>query len=88
MFGTGIALYIGIRKKERKKMEKSTSVNSFIRSLPPVYTHDNIVHMKNGKAYRVYRCGSLGAVYRYMRSQGFDTNDIVRVDLVPAKNRD
>lgn len=68
-------------------MEKSTTVNSFIRSLPPVYTHDNVVHMKNGKSYRVYRCGSLGAVYRYMRSQGFDTNDIVRVDLVPAKNR-
>lgn len=41
--------------------------------------------MKNGKAYRVYRCGSDRAVYQYMRSQGFDTKEIVRVDLVAPK---
>jgi hypothetical protein len=41
--------------------------------------------MKNGKAYRVYRCGSDRAVYAYMRSQGFDTKEIVRVDITPKK---
>ena len=66
-------------------MRESVSVDSFIGSLPPIYTHDHIVHMKNGKAYRVYRCGSDRAVYEYMRSQGFDTKEIVRVDLVAPK---
>jgi hypothetical protein len=41
--------------------------------------------MKNGKAYRVYRCGSDRAVYAYMRSVGFDTKEIVRIDLVAKK---
>ena len=68
-------------------MQKSFSVKSFTGSLPPIYTHDHIVHMKNGKAYRVYRCGSDGAVYRYMRSQGFDTTQIVRIDLAEPKTR-
>lgn len=60
-------------------------INTLIKSLPKVYTHDHIVHMSNGKAYRVYRCGSDAAVYNYMRREGFDTKQIVRIDLVPAK---
>jgi hypothetical protein len=72
-------------RKREFKMRESVSVDSFIGSLPPIYTHDHIVHMKNGKTYRVYRCGSDRAVYEYMRSQGFDTKEIVRVDLVAPK---
>lgn len=72
-------------RKRELKMRESVSVDSFIGSLPPIYTHDHIVHMKNGKAYRVYRCGSDRAVYAYMRSQGFDTKEIVRVDITPKK---
>lgn len=66
-------------------MRKSVSVNSFIGSLPPIYTHDHIVHMRDGKAYRVYRQSSDYGVYEYMRSQGFDPKNIVRIDLVPCK---
>ena len=57
------------------------NIKTFTESLPPIYTHDHVVHMSNGKAYRVYRCGSHRAVYAYMRSQGFDTKEIVRIDL-------
>lgn len=67
-------------------MEKSVSVNSFLGSLPPVYVYDHLVRMQNGKAYRVYGCGSDRAVYQYMRSQGFNTKEIVRIDLVDPKN--
>lgn len=66
-------------------MKKSVSVKSFTRSLPPIYTHDFIVRMKDGKAYRLYRCGSDRQAYEYMRSQGFDTKEIVRVDIAPKK---
>lgn len=61
------------------------SVAQFTSSLPPIFTHDHVVHMKDGKAYRVYRQSSDYGVYEYMRSQGFDTKDIARIDLVPAK---
>lgn len=67
-------------------MEKSVSVNGFIGSLPPIYVHDHLVRMKNGKAYRVYRCSCDREVYEYMRSKGFDTKEIVSVDLVAPKN--
>lgn len=63
-------------------MEKSVSVQSVVRSLRPIYTHDHIVYMNNGKAYRVYRCDSDHAVHQYMRSKGFDTKEIIRIDLV------
>lgn len=66
-------------------MRKSTSVNSFTNSLPPIFTHDHMVYMNNGKVYRVYRQASDYAVHEYMRSQGFDPKNIVRIDLVPAK---
>jgi len=66
-------------------MRESVSVDSFIGSLPPIYTHDHIVRMANGKAYRVTRCGSDAAVYAHMRRHGFDTKEIVRVDLVAPK---
>jgi hypothetical protein len=36
LIGTGSALYRGIRKKERKKMEKVTHINDFIASLPKI----------------------------------------------------
>ena len=81
-FGTEGALYIGIRKRE---LDMRQSVAQFTKSLPPIYTHDHIVHMNNGKAYRVYRQASDYAVHEYMRSQGFDPKNIVRIDLVPAK---
>jgi hypothetical protein len=61
------------------------SVAQFTKSLPPIYTHDHIVHMKDGKAYRVYRQASNYGVHEYMRSQGFDPKNIVRIDLVPSK---
>ena len=61
------------------------NIKTFTESLKPIYTHDHVVHMKNGKAYRVYRCGSDRAVYEYMRSQGFDTKEIVKIDLVAKK---
>ena len=83
-FGTEGALYIGIRKRELD-MRKSVSVQNFTKSLQPIFTHDHIVHMNNGKAYRVYRQASDYAVHEYMRSQGFDPKNIVRIDLVPAK---
>ena len=66
-------------------MRESVSVNSFIGSLPPIFTNDHMVYMKNGKVYRVYRQASDYAVHEYMRSQGFDPKNIVRIDLVPAK---
>ena len=66
-------------------MRESVSVDNFIGSLPPVYTHDHIVHMKNGKAYRVYRCSSDRAVYEYMSSNGFDTKEIVKIDIVAKR---
>jgi hypothetical protein len=61
------------------------NIKTFTESLKPIYIYDHLVHMKNGKAYRVYRCGSDRAVYAYMRSQGFDTKEIVRIDLVTPK---
>ena len=61
------------------------NIKTFTESLKPIYIYDHLVHMKNGKAYRVYRCGSDRAVYEYMRSQGFDTKEIVKVDLIPKK---
>jgi len=61
------------------------NINTFTESLKPVYIHDHLVHMKNGKAYRVYRCGSDRAVYEYMSSNGFDTKEIVRIDIVAPK---
>ena len=61
------------------------NIKTFTESLQPIYTHDHIVHMSNGKAYRVYRCGSHAAVYQYMRSQGFDAKEIVQIDLVAPK---
>ena len=70
-----------LKKEKRKKM----NIKSFTDSLQPIYTHDHIVHMSNGKAYRVYRCDSDRAVYAYMRSQGFDNKKIVRIDLVAPK---
>lgn len=66
-------------------MQKSVSVNSFTKSLKPIYIYDHLVHMSNGKAYRVYRCGCDREVYEYMRSVGFDTKEIVRIDLVAKK---
>jgi hypothetical protein len=66
-------------------MQKSFSVNSFTNSLPPIFTHDHMVYMNNGKVYRVYRQSSDYGVHEYMRSQGFDPKNIVRIDLVPAK---
>ena len=83
-FGTEGALYIGIRKRELD-MRKSVSVQNFTKSLPPIFTKDHMVYMKNGKVYRVYRQSSDYGVHEYMRSQGFDPKDIVRIDLVPAK---
>lgn len=78
----------GIMIEERKRelnMRKSVSVKSFTRSLPPIYTHDFIVRMKDGKAYRLSRCSSDRQAYETMRSNGFDTKDIVRVDIAPKK---
>lgn len=68
-------------------MEKSVSVDSVIGSLPRICTHDNLVHMSNGKIYRVYRCSCDREVYEYMRSVGFDTKEIVKIELVPPKQR-
>jgi hypothetical protein len=67
-------------------MEKSVSVKSFTRSLPPIYTHDFIVRMKDGKAYKLSRCGSNRQAYEIMRSNGFDAKEIVRVDAVAKRN--
>lgn len=78
---TKISGIIKKRKKEKKKM----NIKTFTKSLKPIYIYDHIVHMKNGKAYRVYRCSSDNAVHEYMRSKGFDTKDIVRIDLVTPK---
>jgi hypothetical protein len=83
-FGTEGALYIGIRKRELD-MRKSVSVQNFTKSLPPIFTHDHMVYMNNGKVYRVYRQSSDYGVHEYMRSQGFDPKNIARIDLVPAK---
>ena len=66
-------------------MRKSVSVSDFTRSLPPIYSHDHMVYMRNGKVYRVYRQSSDYGVHEYMRSQGFDPKNIVRIDLVPSK---
>jgi len=66
-------------------MRKPISVNDFIGSLPPIFSHDHLVYMKNGKVYRVYRQSSDYGVHEYMRIQGFDPKDIVRIDLVPAR---
>jgi hypothetical protein len=66
-------------------MRESVSVESFTRSLPPIYIHDFIVRMKDGKAYRLSRCGSDRQAYAIMRSNGFDTKEIVRVDIAPKK---
>lgn len=60
-------------------------IKTFTKSLPRIYTHDHIVHMQNGDAYRVYRCSCDREVYEYMRSKGFNTKEIVRVDLVASK---
>ena len=83
-FGTGSAFIYGIRKRELK-MEKSVSVQSFTNSLPPIFTKDHMVYMKNGKVYRVYRQSSDYGVHEYMRSQGFDPCDIVTIRVVPTK---
>ena len=72
-------------KRRKKEKRKKMNIKTFTESLKPVYTHDHVVHMKNGKAYRVYRCGSDRAVYEYMRSVGFDTKEIVKIDLVAKK---
>ena len=61
------------------------NIKTFTESLQPIYTHNHVVYMKNGKAYNVYRCGSDRAVYEYMRSQGFDTKEIVKIDIVSPK---
>lgn len=66
-------------------MKKNGSVDGLIGSLPPIYVYDHLVHMSNGKAYRVYRQGSDGAVIRYMVSQGFNAQDIVKIEMVPPK---
>ncbi|NDH09425.1 MAG: hypothetical protein EBY16_07420 [Gammaproteobacteria bacterium] len=71
--------------KKRKKEKKKMNIKTFTKSLKPIYIYDHIVHMQNGKAYRVYRCNSDNAVHEYMRSQGFDTKEIVRIDLVTPK---
>ena len=63
------------------------NIKTFTKSLKPIYIYDHIVHMQNGKAYRVYRCNSDNAVHEYMRSQGFDTKEIVRIDLVTPKKQ-
>jgi hypothetical protein len=72
-------------KRRKKEKRKKMNIKTFTESLKPIYTHDHVVHMKNGKAYRVYRCGSDRAVYEYMRSVGFDTKEIVKIDLVAKK---
>ena len=66
-------------------MRKSVSVQDFTRSLPPIYSHDHLVSMRNGKVYRVYRQSSDYGVHEYMRSQGFDPCDIVSIRVVPTK---
>jgi hypothetical protein len=66
-------------------MRKSVSVNSFIQTLQPIYTHDFIVRMNDGKAYKLSRCSSDRQAYEIMRSHGFDTKEIVRVDITPKK---
>lgn len=78
----GSAFLYGIRKRE---LDMRQSVAQFTNSLPPIFTKDHLVYMKNGKVYRVYRQSSDYGVYEYMRSQGFDTKNIVRIDLVPCK---
>jgi hypothetical protein len=84
LIGTEDALYRG-RKRRKKEKRKKMNIKTFTESLKPIYIYDHLVHMKNGKAYRVYRCGSDRAVYEYMRSQGFDTKEIVKIDLVAKK---
>ena len=62
----------GMMIEERKRelnMRESVSVKSFTRSLPPIYTHDFIVRMKDGKAYKLSRCSSDRQAYETMRSQ-------------------
>lgn len=66
-------------------MRKSVSVNSVIRSLPPIYSHDHLVYMRDGRVFRVYRQSSDYGVHEYMRSQGFDPCDIVSIRVVPTK---
>lgn len=84
LIGTEDALYRG-RKRRKKEKRKKMNIKTFTESLKPIYIYDHLVHMKNGKAYRVYHCGSDRAVYAYMRSQGFDTKEIVKIDLVAKK---
>lgn len=66
-------------------MRKCVSVTEFTKSLPPIYSHDHMVYMRDGKVYRVYRQSSDYGVHEYMRSQGFDPKNIVKIDLVPTK---
>jgi hypothetical protein len=82
----GKCIYIEVEKEEKEERKrKKMNIKTFTESLQPIYIHDHMVHMKNGKAYRVYRCGSDRAVYEYMRSVGFDTKEIVKIDLVAKK---